>query len=84
LGQSRLPALRGTPGAGTVTATSAGLGANSSSSLGSSSSPGMSFNAGPGFKSDPAFGSGSSFGSTTDPNAQSMLDLTRAGWSNTA
>ena len=30
LGQSRIRALRGTPGAGTVTATSSGLGANSS------------------------------------------------------
>jgi general secretion pathway protein J len=31
-----------------------------------------------------SFNSGSSFGSTTDPNAASMVDLTRAGWSNTA
>jgi general secretion pathway protein J len=75
LGQGRLAAIRGTPGAGSVTVTSASLGAAStgstSSSL-SSSSPGMSFN------------SGSSFGSTTDPNALPMVDLTRAGWSNTA
>jgi general secretion pathway protein J len=75
LGQNRLAAIRGTPGAGSVTVTSASLGAAStgstSSSL-SSSSPGMSFN------------SGSSFGSTTDPNALPMVDLTRAGWSNTA
>jgi prepilin-type N-terminal cleavage/methylation domain-containing protein len=84
LGQSRLPALRGTSGAGSVTVTSASLGANSiggsSSTSGlsfnssSSSSPGLSFNS----------GSSSSFGSTTDPNAVSMVDLTRAGWSNTA
>jgi general secretion pathway protein J len=72
LGQSRLPAMRGTPGAGTVTATSAGLGANSSSSSG------MSFNSGSGFAS------GSGLGSTSDPSAVSMVDLTRAGWSNTA
>lgn len=72
LGQSRLPALRGTPGAGSVTATSASLGANSNSISGSTLSPGMSFN------------SGSAFGTTTDPNAASMVDLTRAGWSNTA
>jgi prepilin-type N-terminal cleavage/methylation domain-containing protein len=85
LGQSRLPALRGTPGAGTVTATSAGLGANSSSSSSSSSSgSGMSFNSSPGFNSGPGFGAGSGLGSSTDPNAQSMVDLTRAGWSNTA
>jgi general secretion pathway protein J len=31
-----------------------------------------------------SFNSGSSFGSTTDPNAVPMVDLTRAGWSNTA
>lgn len=74
LGQSRLPALRGTPGAGSVTVTSASLGANSSASSSSSStpSPGMSFN------------SGSNFGATTDPSAVSLVDLTRAGWSNTA
>jgi len=81
LGQTRLPALRGTPGAGTVTATSASLGANSSGSLGSNS--GLSFNstaASPGL----SFNSGSSFGSTTDQNAVPMVDLTRAGWSNTA
>ncbi len=85
LGQSRVGALRGTPGAGTVTATSSGLGANSSSSsIGSSASSGMQFNSSPGFKSDPGFGSSSGLGSSTDANAQSMVDLTRAGWSNTA
>jgi type II secretion system protein J len=83
MGQTRLPALRGTPGAGTVTATSASLGANSSGSLGSNSS--MSFNSAPAtpsmsFNSN----SSSSFGSTTDANAVPMVDLTRAGWSNTA
>jgi general secretion pathway protein J len=73
LGQNRLPAFRGTPGAGSVTVTSASLGAISTSSSNSAtSSPGLTFN------------SGSSFGSTTDPNAVSMVDLTRAGWSNTA
>jgi prepilin-type N-terminal cleavage/methylation domain-containing protein len=82
LGQGRLPALRGTPGAGSVTATSASLGANSSASAGSS--PGMSFNSGATPSPGMSFNSGSNFGSTTDPNAQSMVDLTRAGWSNTA
>ena len=77
LGQSRLPAMHGMPGAGTVTATSAGLGATTSSSLGSPSgnapaSPGLSFN------------SNSSFGSTPDQNAVALLELTRSGWSNTA
>ena len=83
MGQSRLPALRGTPGAGTVIATSASLGSNSSGSLGSNSS--MSFNSAPAtpsmsFNSN----SSSSFGSTNDANAVPMVDLTRAGWSNTA
>ena len=86
LGQSRLPALRGTPGAGSVTATSASLGANSSGSLGSNSS--MSFNSGatpsPGMSFNSGSSSSSAFGSTTDPNTVSMVDLTRAGWSNTA
>jgi prepilin-type N-terminal cleavage/methylation domain-containing protein len=93
LGQTRLPALRGTAGAGTVTAP------NSSSSLGSNS--GMSFNSGPGFSSQ-SFGSGSNssttpspgtganssagsgFGGGDDPSIVSMVELTRAGWSNTA
>jgi general secretion pathway protein J len=74
LGQTRIAAMQGTPGAGTVTATSAGLGANSSSSSGS----GMSFNSGPGFNSS------SSLGSTPDASALPMVQLTRAGWSNTA
>jgi general secretion pathway protein J len=84
LGQSRLPALRGTPGAGSVTVTSASLGANSSAS--SSSSSGLSFNSGATTTPGLSFNSGSSssFGSTTDPSAVSMVDLTRAGWSNTA
>jgi general secretion pathway protein J len=74
LGQSRLPAMRGTPGGGKVTVTAASLGATTGSGTGAlgSSSPGMSFD------------SGSSFGATTDPNAVSMIDLTRGGWSNTA
>ena len=86
LGQGRLPALRGTPGAGSVTATSASLGANSSA--GASSSSGMSFNSGASSGSTPSpgmsFNSSSNFGATTDPSAASMVDLTRAGWSNTA
>ncbi len=38
----------------------------------------MSFNSGPGFNSSP------SFGSTTDTNIMPIIDVTRAGWSNTA
>jgi len=80
LGQSRLPAFHGTPGAGSVTVTSASLGAGSTSS----SNSGLSFNSGSNPSPGMSFNSGSSFGSTTDPNAVSMVDLTRAGWSNTA
>jgi general secretion pathway protein J len=69
LGQSRIPALRGSAGAGSVTATSASLGANLGA--GAAPRPGQSFN------------SASSFGSA-DPGAVSMVDLTRSGWSNTA
>ncbi|HXC21971.1 MAG TPA: type II secretion system minor pseudopilin GspJ [Steroidobacteraceae bacterium] len=81
LGQARLPALRGTAGAGTVTAPISSLSSNSSSgsSLSAgSNSPGMSFNSGPGFNSSP------SFGSSTDTNIIPVIDVTRAGWSNTA
>jgi general secretion pathway protein J len=80
LGQNRLLALRGTPGAGSVTVTSASLGASTASSSNSGTSSNSGSNPSPGM----TFNSGSSFGSTTDPNALSMVDLTRAGWSNTA
>jgi general secretion pathway protein J len=82
LGQARLPALRGTAGAGTVTAPIATLSSNSGSgssfSSSGTSSPGMTFNSGPGFNSGP------SFGGTTDTNVMPLIDVTRAGWSNTA
>jgi general secretion pathway protein J len=81
LGQSRLPALRGTPGAGSVTATSASLGANSST--GSSAGSGMSFNS-DSPSAGMSFNSGSGLGGSPDLSALSMVDLTRAGWSNTA
>jgi type II secretion system protein J len=81
LGQGRLPAFRGTPGAGSVTATSASLGGAGSSS---GSGGGLSFDSGSNNSPGLSFNSGSSFGSTTDPSAVSMVDLTRAGWSNTA
>lgn len=80
LGQNRLPALHGTPGAGSVTVTSANLGAGA----GSGSNSSMSFNSGGTLSPGMSFNSQSSFGSTTDPNVVSMVDLTRAGWSNTA
>ncbi|HEV7358079.1 MAG TPA: type II secretion system minor pseudopilin GspJ [Steroidobacteraceae bacterium] len=82
LGQSRLPALRGTPGAGSVTVTAASLGSHSGGAA--NSTPGMSFDSGTNPSPGQAFNSGSSFGATTDPTAVSMADLTRTGWSNTA
>ncbi|MDP8985934.1 MAG: type II secretion system minor pseudopilin GspJ [Pseudomonadota bacterium] len=69
LGQSRLPALRGSQGNGTD------AGAGAGSSLSSDSSSGMHFDSGTGFKS--------SFTSTTTTSL-SLADLTRGGWSNTA
>lgn len=74
LGQSRLPAVRGTSGAGTVSAASGSSG--SSAGLGANSS--MQFN------SDPGFNSSSGFGKNSDATITSILDLTRLGWSNTA
>jgi general secretion pathway protein J len=73
---SRVPALRGTGGIGTISTSNLG-GSSSSSSrstsllASSSSSTGMSFNA------------NSSFGSSSTSVA-SLVDLTRVGWSNTA
>jgi general secretion pathway protein J len=81
LGQSRVAAMVGTPGAGNVTVNAASLGASSSSGVGANS--GMSFNSSPA-SPGMSFNSGSSFGSTTDQNAVPILQLTRAGWSNTA
>jgi general secretion pathway protein J len=77
LGQSRLAALQGTGGVGTLSnTTGSGLGANSS----------MSF-ASQGFKSQ-SFSSGSSSGSglagSSSSSVASIVDLTRSGWSNTA
>ena len=83
LGQSQLPAFRGTQGAGVVSnagSSGSGLGADSN----------MQFNSGPGFNSSNGFGasqltdSGSGFASGNGANIPSMLDVTRAGWSNTA
>ena len=82
LGQGRLPALRGTPGAGSVTVTAASLGSHAGG--GANSNPGMSFDSGTNASPGQTFNSGSAFGATTDPSAVSMVDLTRTGWSNTA
>jgi prepilin-type N-terminal cleavage/methylation domain-containing protein len=83
LGQSQLPALRGTQGAGVVSnpgGTGSGLGANSS----------MQFDSGAGFNSSNGYGanqlasSSSGFGTANGSSVPSILDVTRAGWSNTA
>jgi general secretion pathway protein J len=75
LGQRRLPALQGTGGVGTLSAPT-----SSSSSSGSSS--GMSFSS-QSF-SGQSFNSGSNFGGSTTSSVAPIVDLTRAGWSNTA
>jgi general secretion pathway protein J len=75
LGQSRLPALKGTGGVGTLTPTA-------SSSSSSAPSSGMSFSS-QSF-SGQSFKSGSNFGGSKSSSVASIVDLTRAGWSNTA
>ncbi len=75
LGENRLPALQGTGGVGTLSAAT-----SSSSSSGSSS--GMSFSS-QSF-SGQSFNSGSNFGGSKSSSTASIVDLTRAGWSNTA
>jgi general secretion pathway protein J len=77
LGQSRLPAIQGTGGVGKL---SADTGSSSSSS--SSSGSGMSFSS-QSFSSQ-SFNSGSSSSGSKNSSAESIVDLTRAGWSNTA
>jgi prepilin-type N-terminal cleavage/methylation domain-containing protein len=84
LGTTRRAAVIGTPGAGSVTVSPASLGSAGAgaSSSNSNPGPGLTFNSGPGFNPGP--GSGSSSASGTDSKAQPMIELTRAGWSNTA
>jgi general secretion pathway protein J len=73
LGQTRLPAMQGTGGIGTLSAVATtGIGANSGMTFASQSFNSQSFN------------SGTSLPSTTSTSAASLVDLTRAGWSNTA
>jgi general secretion pathway protein J len=73
LGQSRLPAMQGTGGVGTLSAVT---------TSGSDSKSGMSF-AGQSFSSQ-SFNSGGNSGSGKNASAASLVDLTRGGWSNTA
>ena len=76
MGQTRLPALRGTGGFGTLS----NAGSASGSTLGSGST--MNF-ASQSFKSQ-SFNSGSGLASSTTSTVTPIVDLTRAGWSNTA
>jgi len=78
LGQTRVAAMLGTNGFGTLTpipSSIGGTGSNSGSN--SNSSSGMSF-------SSMSFNSGSGSGTRTNSSAAPILDLTRTGWSNTA
>jgi general secretion pathway protein J len=75
LGQTRLPAMQGTGGIGTLSALP-------SNSVGGSSSPGMSF-ASQSFSSQ-SFNSGSGLAGSSASSVSPIVELTRAGWSNTA
>jgi general secretion pathway protein J len=80
MGQTRVAAMLGTSGFGTLTpipSSVGGTGSSSSSSSNSSSSSGMSF-------TSMSFNSGSGSGTHTNSSAAPILDLTRTGWSNTA
>ena len=77
MGQNRVPAMLGTGGFGTLSTTSGSI---SGSSLGSGST--MNF-AGQSFNSQ-SFNSGSGLSSSTSSTVAPIVDLTRAGWSNTA
>jgi general secretion pathway protein J len=77
MGQTRLPAMQGTGGFGTLSNTS---GSTSGSALGSGST--MNF-AGQNFKSQ-SFNSSSGLASGSSSTVAPIVDLTRGGWSNTA
>jgi general secretion pathway protein J len=77
LGQSRLAALQGTGGVGTLsTTTGSGLGADSSMSFASQSFKSQSFSS--------SSSSSSSLAGSSSSSVASIVDLTRSGWSNTA
>ena len=86
LGQTRVPAMLGTGGMGTLTplpngASNSGSGIGTTTGSSSSSASGMSF-------SSQSFNSGSSsssgLGGNSSTNTASIVAVTRAGWSNTA
>jgi general secretion pathway protein J len=73
-----LPAMRGTSGVGTLSAaTSSNSGSSSGQTFASQSFASQSF-------SSQSFNSGSNFGGSKSSSVASIVDLTRAGWSNTA
>jgi general secretion pathway protein J len=76
MGQTRLAALQGTGGVGTLTPLP-----NSTSG---GSSTGMSFNSQSFTSQSFSSGSTSSLGGSSSASVASLVDLTRAGWSNTA
>jgi general secretion pathway protein J len=75
LGQARLPAMQGTGGLGTLSPVPSSLSSSSVSSA--APSPGLSF-------ASQSFNSGSSSNTSTNVNVAPIVQLTRAGWSNTA
>jgi general secretion pathway protein J len=80
MGQTRVAAMQGTSGFGTLTpipSSIGGTGSSSSSNSNSTSSSGMSF-------SSMSFNSGSSTAAHKNSSAAPIVDLTRTGWSNTA
>lgn len=77
LGQTRLAAIQGTGGIGTLTPlpnSNSGSGSSSSMSFASQGFTPQSFNS----------GSSASLGGGSSASVASLVDLTRAGWSNTA
>jgi general secretion pathway protein J len=82
LGQTRVAAMQGTSGFGTLTPIPSSIGGTGSSS-GSNSSSSSSSSSGLSFTSM-SFNSGSSTAAHKNSSAAPIVDLTRTGWSNTA
>jgi prepilin-type N-terminal cleavage/methylation domain-containing protein len=79
MGQTRLPAMQGTGGFGTLSVpTTGGIGGSSGMTFQSQSFKSQSFNSGSGTSTGSGLNGGSS--ATVSP----LVDITRAGWSNTA
>jgi general secretion pathway protein J len=78
LGQTRLPAMVGKGGVGTLTPIPS---SSSSSSSGSNSSSGMTFKS---MSFNSSANSTSKLGGGTSSSVAAIVDLTRTGWSNTA